>query len=80
MIFEGLINILCGLIVGVLQGFNMVTLPVNLIQALGAFCSYGAYIVGADLLLIFASCVLMWMTIKSVLGIILFIWRLLPLT
>lgn len=80
MIFEALINILCELIIGAMSAFNMVTLPVNLIQALGAFCSYGAYIVGADLLLIFCSCVFMWMTIKGVLGLILFIWRLLPLT
>lgn len=80
MIFEALINILCELIVAALSGFNLVTLPVNLIQALGAFCSYGAYIVGADLLLVFCSCVLLWMSIKGVLGLILFIWRLLPLT
>ena len=80
MIFEALINILCELIVGALEGFNLVTLPVNLIQALGAFCSYGAYIVGADLLLVFCSCVLMWMSIKAVVGLVLFIWRLLPLT
>lgn len=80
MIFEALISILCELIVGALEGFNLVTLPVNLIQALGAFCSYGAYIVGADLLLVFCSCVLMWMSIKAVVGLVLFIWRLLPLT
>lgn len=80
MIFEALINVLCGLIVGLLNGFNLVALPVNLIQALGSFCSYGAYIVGVDLLLVFCSCVLMWATIKGVLGLVLFIWRLLPLT
>ena len=80
MIFEGLIAILCELIVGALGAFNMVSLPVNMIQALGAFCSYGAYIVGADLLLIFCSSVLLWMTIKGTLGLVLFIWRLLPFT
>lgn len=80
MIFEGLINILCELIVVAMNGFNLVALPVNVIEALGAFCSYGAYIVGADLLLVFCSCVLGWATIKGGLGLILFIWRLLPLT
>lgn len=80
MIFEGIINLLCTLIVGALHGFNLVTLPVNLIQALGAFAAYGSYIVGSDLLLVFCSCVLMWASIKGVVGIVLFIWRLLPFT
>lgn len=80
MIFEIPINMLCGLIVGVLETMNLVTLPVNAIQALGAFCSYGSHVVGADLLLIFSSCVLAWAVLKGTLGLLLFIWRLLPLT
>lgn len=80
MIFEVLINLLCDLIVGSLNAFNYVALPVNLIQALGTFCSYGSYVVGADLLLTFSACVLGWAVIKGTLGLILFIWRLLPLT
>lgn len=55
MIFEGIINLLCTLIVGALHGFNLVTLPVNLIQALGAFAAYGSYIVGSG----FTACVLL---------------------
>lgn len=80
MIFEVPINLLCGLIVKALEGFNLVTLPVNAIQALGAFCAYGSHVVGADLLLIFCSCVLGWAVLKATLGLLLFIWRLLPLT
>lgn len=80
MIFEGLINLLCELLVNALTGFNLVTLPVNLVQALGAFCSYGSYVVGADLLLVFCSCVLGWSGLKAILGIFLFVWRLLPFT
>lgn len=80
MIFEIPINLLCGLIVKVLEGINLVTLPVNAIQALGAFCAYGSHVVGADLLLIFSSCVLGWAVLKATLGLLLFIWRLLPLT
>lgn len=80
MIVEGLITLLCDLIVLALNGFNLVTIPVDVVEALGAFCSYGAHIVGADLLLVFCSCVLAWATIKAGLGLILFIWRLLPFT
>ena len=80
MIFEPLINLLTNLVVEAMQGFNLVTVPVNAIEALGTFCAYGNAIVGADLMLIFASTVLAWMTIKAGLGLILFIWRLLPFT
>lgn len=80
MIFEIPINLLCGLIVRALEGLNLVALPVNAIQALGAFCAYGSHVVGADLLLIFCSCVLGWAVLKGTLGLLLFIWRLLPLT
>ena len=80
MIFEIPINLLCRLIVGVLETMNLVTLPVNAIQALGAFCAYGSHVVGADLLLIFCSCVLGWAVLKGTFGLLLFIWRLLPFT
>lgn len=80
MIFEIPINLLCRLIVTALEGLNLVTLPVNAIQALGAFCAYGSHVVGADLLLIFCSCVLGWAVVKGTLGLLLFIWRLLPFT
>lgn len=80
MILELMMDILISLIAEGLDFFNMVNIPLNGIQVLAEFCAYGSYIVGADLLLCFASVVLMWMGLKLLLGIALFIWRLLPLT
>lgn len=80
MIFEFIIDVFCKFIVGLLNTANAVAIPVNGIQTLATFTSYGSYIVGSDLLLTFCSVVLMWMTIKLSVGIGLFIWRLLPLT
>lgn len=80
MIFEVLINILVELIVVAIGSFNLVTLPVNVIETLGAVMVYGNAIVGADLMLVFASNVLAWMGLKLAVGILLFLWRLLPFT
>lgn len=80
MIVKVAIELLCGLITVTLNGFNAVNIPVNGIQVLSSFAAYGSYVVGADLLLMFCSCVLMWMSVKLTLGLVLFVWRLLPLT
>lgn len=80
MIFEPLINIIVELIVVAINGFNLVTLPVNALEALATIMVYGNAVVGADLMLVFASNVLAWMGLKLTVGILLFIWRLLPLT
>lgn len=80
MILEFTIDIFCNFLVGLLDAANAVAIPVNGIQTLATFASYGSYIVGSDLLLTFCGVVLMWMTIKLSVGIGLFLWRLLPLT
>ena len=80
MIVEFIVNCFCGLLDGVFLTVNFVSIPVNGIQVLGTFVSYGASIIGADLLLLFCSTVMMWSTLKLSLGLILFMWRLLPFT
>lgn len=80
MIIEFIVNMLCSFLQGLLSTVKILALPVDAIDMLGTFCAYGAYIVGAEFLLTFASVVFMWMTIKLTVGIGLFIWRLLPLT
>ena len=80
MILETIINIFCVMLDGLLSGFELVQIPKQGINALATVTAYGSYVVGADLLLCFASVVATWMLIKLVVGIGLFVWRLLPLT
>lgn len=80
MIFEVFINGLIVMIEAAINGAVVVGIPVDGIAQLAKVCSYGSYVVGADLLLVFASCVLTWMGIKLSVGIFLFVWRLLPFT
>lgn len=80
MILETIINIFCVMLDGLLSGLELVQIPKQGINALATVTAYGSYVVGADLLLCFASVVATWMLIKLVVGIGLFVWRLLPLT
>ena len=80
MIFETLIDYFVSLLSLAIDGFHAVSLPFDLISALGTVVSYGSFVVGADLMLIFCSCVVGWLTLKISVGIIIFVWRLLPFT
>ncbi len=80
MILETIINIFCVMLDGLLSGFELVQIPKQGIEALATVTAYGSYVVGADLLLCFASVVATWMLMKITVGVGLFLWRLLPLT
>ncbi len=80
MILEAIINIFCGILGGLLDTISFVQIPTQGIEVLATFTAYGTYVVGADLLLCFASVVFMWASLKLTVGVGLFIWRLLPLT
>lgn len=80
MILEFVIDVFCGFLVQLMSAANAVSIPVNGIQTLATFASYGSYIVGSDLLLTFCGVVFMWMGTKLTVGVGLFVWRLLPLT
>ena len=80
MILETLINIFCVMLDGLLSGFEIIQIPKQGIEALATVTAYGSYVVGADLLLCFASVVATWMLMKITVGVGLFLWRLLPLT
>lgn len=80
MIFNIFIDILVDLIVTAIGSLNIVTIPSDVILSLAKFTRFGAYVVGSDILLIFSASVLAWMGIRFTIGLIVFVWKLLPLT
>lgn len=80
MIVEFFINMFVAFLDTLISAVSMVTLPIDMISALSTVSAYGSWIVGSDLLLIFATCVFTWTTIKIGIGLVLFVWRLLPFT
>ena len=80
MIIEFFVTLVTNLLNSALSAAQVLTIPSDIAGALSTFIAYGNYVVGGDLLLLFATSVTTWMTLKLTVGVVLFVWRLLPLT
>lgn len=80
MIVEKLFDVILWLVSLIFDGLSLIALPTNYITVLLNIMKYGVWVMGLDLFVIFWSCILFWITFKLGAGLILFIWRLLPLT
>ena len=81
MIAEGLVTLLVSILRMAIAGIGTtVSIPLDVVATLGNVCGYGNYIVGMDILGIFAGLVVFWTTVKCTIGIVVFIWRLIPFT
>lgn len=80
MLLEFLIQIACSVFSAALSGLNFINIPIDLVNVLGTICAYGNWVVGADVLLLFAGCLVFWTGVKLSFGVIVYIWKLLPLT
>lgn len=79
MIFQVLIDFAVSLISGLICGLSFFSIPLDFVNTLATVCVYGNWLVGADVLLLFAGCVSCWFGIKISAGIVLFVYRLIPL-
>lgn len=80
MIVENLVDFFFTLIEGLFRTFEFVSLPLDLVNVLTTITAYGVWIVGADLLSIFVLSVLAWWAFKFLVGALIWLWELLPLT
>lgn len=79
MIFQVLIDFAVNIISRLIGGLSFFTIPFDFINVLATVCVYGNWLVGADVLLLFAGCVGSWFAIKITAGVVLFVYRLIPL-
>lgn len=79
MIFQVLIDFAVSLISGLISGLSFFSIPLDFVNTLATVCVYGNWLVGADVLLLFAGCVSTWFGIKLSAGVVLFVYRLIPL-
>lgn len=80
MIVETLTGFGFWLIGLIFEGFQAITLPLNLITVLLDFMKFGAWVIGADLVAIVIGSIGFWLTFKFTAGLVLFLYRLIPLT
>ena len=80
MIIEGLLDLVFWFIELLFSSFQLISLPTGLLGGLLDFIRVGAWVVGSDILGLAFGTIIFWFTFKLSAGLILFIWRLIPLT
>ena len=81
MLITFIVSLFVDVLTGLFSGLStVVTLPVDFLNTLSTITGYGSYFIGGDLLVIFFSMIFFWMSLKIALGLVIFIWKLLPLT
>lgn len=80
MIVEGLIDLFINIMLLVCDTISLVPLPVALMDVLFDILCYGTWIIGADFMAIFLTCVVGWFAARFTIGVVVFVWELLPFT
>lgn len=80
MIVESLCSFAATVLKGLFSMLEVFSLPLDLILVLTNLLQFGTWLVGADVLLLFTGSVMFWWSIRASFGIIVWIWRMLPLT
>lgn len=80
MIVESLVDVFFYLIRNALDIGVFMDVPMDWLEPLTDILMYGIWIVGADTMACFATVIVGWWTTKFVLGVIVWVWELLPLT
>lgn len=80
MIFNLLFDLLSSLFLLVADAISLVPLPVALMDVLFDIFCYGTWVVGADFMASFITAVAGWYYVRWSIGILVFLWDLLPFT
>lgn len=80
MIVETLLDFVIYLFMSAISGFEVLKLPLEIIGVLTNVLQYGVWIVGADVMALVFGTVFGWWTLKATAGLVIFLWKLIPLT
>lgn len=80
MIVSGTVDLFFAILRGAFSGLEIIGLPLQFINTLQTIMVYGVWIVGADVISIFVTTIIAWWTIKLAVGLVVWLWELLPLT
>lgn len=80
MIGETLIDMFFGIFQLAFRAIEFVNLPIQTIGTLTSILAYGNWIVGLDIMILFASSIIFWWVFHMSIGLIVWVWEKLPLT
>lgn len=78
MIVEGIVDLFFATLSQAFLGLEIVGLPLQYINALQTILVYGTWVVGADIMAIFVAMVVGWWSIKLSVGLVVWLWELIP--
>lgn len=80
MVGELLIDLFFSLFNGLFSLLEVVGLPLQTISALSSIIAFGNWVVGIDILALFAGTVVFWWGVHMSIGLAVWLWEKLPLT
>ena len=80
MLGETLIDLFFSIFSRIFGAFEFFELPTQFISTLETILSYGVWIVGADIMLLFVGSVVFWWGVHLSIGLAVWVWEKLPLT
>lgn len=80
MIVESLVDVFIDIMTWAFTQISLVPLPLAMMDVLFDILCYGTWVIGADFMAIFLSVVTGWFLARFTVGLIVFLWELLPLT
>lgn len=80
MIIQSLVDLAVNMFITLFAVLDFIQVPIDVISTLATIASYGTWICGLDVALLFCGCVSFWLTFKLSVGFLKFIWELLPFT
>lgn len=79
MITEFLLNIIISYIMAIIDALgSIVTIPLDLVTVLNTIWGYGCFVLGSDLFVFCMSYLIFWFGVRFTIGLVVFIWHLIP--
>ena len=75
MIVETIVDVFLNMLRNIMAGFEFIGLPTQTIGALSTILVYGNWVVGVDILALFAASVVFWWYFKMSIGLIVWVWE-----
>lgn len=78
MIVEALSSMSMNFISALFSGFEIISLPYDVISVLYKFFCYSVWIIGADVLSLIFSSITFWLTFRTGIGLVVWVYKLIP--
>jgi len=80
MILQGIMDVFYGIFCQLMTVVSIIDIPADIANGMVAVTGFGAWVCGADILVLTFAVVSGWFVLKLTVGLVLWLWDLLPFT